>query len=627
MDIEVRQIVAFLREHEPWSSLPAGVVDGLAPRLRMRYFRRGTTLLAEGSPNDTVLVIRSGVVDISSGGVLVERAEPGTAVGVSSAASQGPSSFGLVAVEDTLALALEGDVFRTLLTDHEAFAAFFDRDTRRRMSRAVAEQHRADDPSSSVMSVVVGELGDGDRRPPVTATGDLTAREAARLMTDHDVSALLVTAEDQLVGIVTDRDLRTKVVAAGLDTSTPLSSIMTPDPFRISPGARAFEAMLEMTTRRIHHLPITEGGRPVGMVSSGDLVRLERAHPVHLARDIARATDAEQVAALGGRAPALVSGFVHQGASAAEIGRVLTAIADAITTRLLTLLTADVTAERGEAPARWCWLALGSQARHETGLSSDQDHALLIADDAPAGSDDWFADLAQRMQTALVACGYHPCPGNMMATNPRWRLTESQWRQQFLTWLDTPTSEALFHAGTFFDARPLAGDLGLFASLGDLVARVAPVRPRFLTHLAAHAVQRQPPLGFLGNFVVERHGGHTTGIDLKAGGSHAIIEMARVRALAAGVREVSTDRRLAALAGVDRLGSAGATELRDAFEFITLVRLRHQAAQVTAGQTPTNLLDPDDLSRSDRRHLKDAFGIIRSAQTALAMQYSTSGLD
>ncbi|WP_022910633.1 putative nucleotidyltransferase substrate binding domain-containing protein [Aestuariimicrobium kwangyangense] len=637
MEVEVKEIARFLGGHEPWSGLPAATLDDLLPRLRQRYFRRGSVVLAEGQRNDSVFVIRSGVVDITSGGVLVERADVGTAIGVSSATTQTPSAVGLLAVEDTLVLVVPGETFRSLLGSHEPFAAFFDRNTQRRLARAVAEQQHRGDPSSSALNARVGDLGHG--RAPVTASAELSIRRAAEVMTEQQVSALLVTDEERLVGIVTDRDLRTKVVAAGLDPGSPIRTIMTADPVTVSTQTRAFEAMLQMTNRRIHHLPVVHEGRAVGMVSTGDLVRLERAHPVHIAQDVARQSDVDGIAAVAARVPGIVSGYVQQGASADEIGRVLTAIADAISSRLLTLLSQQVTADLGEAPRRWCWLALGSQARYETGLSSDQDHALVVSDEAihpdggtnPEAAADgpdvdplaWYAALAERMEAALAACGYPPCPGRMMASNPRWRLTQTQWRHQFLDWLDTPTSEALFHAGTFFDARPLFGEHTLFDPLQRLVAETAPERPRFLTHLAAHATLRQPPLGFLGNLVVERRGDHSGAIDLKAGGSHAIIELARVHALSAGITEVSTDQRLARLGTPQGLGAPAASELRDAFEFITQVRLRHQAQQVSAGEPPSNLIDPQALSRSDRRHLRDAFGVIRSAQTVLAQRFAT----
>ena len=415
-DAEIPEVTDFLAEHAPFAAVPRADLERLARRLTIRYARRGSRLMSVGRGNDEVFVVRSGAVQITDdNGTLVSRGGEGTAFGTTALGDQ-PSRFDVVAIEDSLLLVLPAPAFRELAAAHTAVEDFFSQQRAARLRHALQTMPHSERQSA----VLQTRLRDLLRREPITTTGDATIREAAQLMAREQVSSLLVVEGDRLVGIVTDRDLRTRVLAAGLDTSAPVNAMMTTDPVTARPDDIAMELILEMTSRNIHHMPVVggDGGTtPLGMLTSTDLMRLERANPIHLVGDVAKAGDLDTLVTLSQRLPRIIDQLVHEDATADGIGRIVTAVGDAIEQRLLHLAEREL----GPSPAAYAWVVLGSQARLEQGPGSDQDNALVLSDDATPDDAPWFEALATFVVDGLVACGYPRCPGDIMATNPRWR--------------------------------------------------------------------------------------------------------------------------------------------------------------------------------------------------------------
>ena len=612
MEPELAEVRDFLAAHEPFSQLPAGVLDALPGRCTMTYHRRGSTIL---DPDDTVealLVVRSGAADVHDrAGGLVERVDVGSSVGVTGLLEAPPYGFRVTAVEDTLVLAVPRAAFEDLLA-HAPVASYFLLQQAHRL-RAAVETVQVADHGGAVLRTQVLDMVSGRI---VSIDPGRTVQQAAALMREEDVSSLLVLDDaGRLAGILTDRDLRARVLAAGLPYTSTVAEVMTPEPCTLPADALAFEALLEMLARDIHHLPVVDrDGRPLGLVTNTDLIRLERSSPLYLVQDVGRQTSTEGLAAVAARLPSIVDTLVTQDASASDISRVVTALADAIHRRLITLAQARL----GPAPSPFCWVVLGSQARHESGLGGDQDTAIILPDSVTPEQADWFADLAAFVTDGLVQCGFPRCPGDVMATNPRWRQSESAWRAIFSEWLEHPTPDALVGAAIFFDMRPLAGDVELCERLRRYVLSRTPQARPFLAHLTKQAVAHQPPLGLFRGLVVEKSGPGRSTLDIKHRGVGPVCEIARVHALSTGSPAVDTRGRLQAASAAGAMGAEAAEDLLDAFEFISYVRLRHQARRVREGAAPDNNVAPDTLSHFEKRTLKDAFGVVRSAQGVLA---------
>ena len=485
------------------------------------------------------------------------------------------------------------------------------------MRGAVASLH----VTSSGGAILKTKVTDIITRPAVSVEASESIRAAASVMSERRVSCLLVMDEGKLVGIVTDRDLRNRVVAAGVDTSLPVSQVMSADPATGSADALAFQILMEMTSRNIHHLPILGcDGTPEGVVTTTDLMRLEQTNPIYLVGDITQATDVAAVAEVSKRLAPVVELLVTQDASAEDIGRIVTAVGDAVERRLLGLAEEHL----GPPPVPYCWVSLGSRARQEQALAADQDNALILDNDVQPEHAAYFEALATFVCDALVECGYPRCPGDVMATNPRWRVPLSQWRAEFTTWLTEPVPDAILRASIFFDMRPVYGDPRLFQKLRKHFLKQAPAARLFLAHLTKRATENEPPLGFFRGFVLEKHGANRATLDIKRGGVGAIVEIARVLALSVGSRAVNTQTRIAAAVDSGALSAERGQDLHDAFEFISYVRLRHQAAQVRADRETDNFVAPDDLSSFEKRHLREAFAIVRSAQSSLSHRYPST---
>ena len=616
MDVELAEIRDFLAQHEPYSTLPAAVLDALPRQLTARYYRRGTTLVAVGQENSITYILRSGAVDIFDElGAFNDKAGPGDSFGMSSVLAGAPMRYTLYASEDSLCLLMEASLFHDLMRTQPTFSQFFLEKQAGRMRAAVQTVHVSDE-GSAIMRTRVRETV---RREPITTNPETSIHDAAVVMTQNNVSALLVMQGSRLVGIVTDRDVRSKVVAAGLDPSAPVRSIMTERPITIDADKLAFEVLVEMTQRKLHHLPVTEEGRLVGMITAGDLMRLEQASPAYLVSQIVNQTTMEGLKATAARVGTVVEHLVAQDATADDIARVITAIADATCRKVINFVEAEI----GHPPAHYCWVALGSQGRLETGLQSDQDNAIILHDAVLPEHRPYFEELARKVVDGLAECGYRRCPGDMMASNPQWNQPLKVWGSYFSRWINEPTPDALLNAQTFFDMRPVYGDNQLFAQLQGAVAKRTPNATRFQTHLATQAQRFQPPLGFFRDFVLEHEGEHLNTLDVKAGGITAIVQMARLFALANGVREVNTLARLRSAASLGALSEENAADLADSFEFINYVRIRHQVRQIRAGQQPDNHIAPSELSSFEKRHLREAFTIIRKMQGALGFTHQT----
>jgi CBS domain-containing protein len=614
LDVELSEIRDFLAEHAPFESLPPEELDTLPSQLRMEYFRRGTSILAKGRENHHLYCLRTGAVDIfDESGTLVERGEAGTCFGSISLLGANPSTFVVTTIEDTLALVMSAETFFRLRREYPDFEHFFDEQRAHRMRGAVNYQQLSQSGTAILKTQARELLG----RELITTSIDSSIRKAAEAMSRGNESALLVMEGDHVVGIVTDRDLRSRVLAAGLDPERQVTDIMTRYPVTGGTDMLAFEILLEMVARNIHHLPILDGGRPVGIVTTTDIMRIEQANPVYFVGDISRQRDVEGIAKVAGRLGSVVESLVSQDASADDIGRIVTAIGDAVERRLLGLAEEQL----GPPPVPYCWVSLGSRARLEQALASDQDNALILSDDVAPEHAAYFEALARVVTDGLVECGYPPCPGEVMATNPRWRQPLAGWRGEFRTWMNHPVPDAILRASIFFDMRPVHGDAHLFAALQEQILADAPAAKRFHAHLVKRAVEKEPPLGFFRGLVVEKFGEHKDHLDIKRGGIGAVVELARVLALSIASPEVNTQSRILAAVSAGALSEDRGENLRDAFEFISYVRLNHQAAQVRAGQYPDNFVAPDDLSSFDKRHLRAAFGIVRSAQAAVAHTY------
>jgi CBS domain-containing protein len=450
-------------------------------------------------------------------------------------------------------------------------------------------------------------------------------------MAEHGVGSIVVLGPAGAPqGILTDRDLRERVLAAGRASDEPVTAVMSAPLVTISPEAFVFEALLEMTRRDIHHLPVVEADRLLGVISSHDLLLLQAAAPLELGRLIQTRTSIDELADAMPELTRATRTLFEQGHSGYEIGRIVSELNDLVIRRVLTLVEEELRAEKvGEPPVPFCWLALGSEGRREQTIRTDQDNALVYADPG-AGVRVWaeryFRLLAERVIAGLIRLGYPPCPGKSMASNPQWCQPLATWRRYFADWVTDPAPQNLLYSSIYFDFRPLTGASELAGALRDEIRTQVRAWRSFPRHLGRLAVSHSPPLGLFGRFVLERKNG-ARGINVKLNAMLLLVNALRAYAIELGLEETNTVERLEAAA---RTGGCftpdEAEDVRGAYETIFHLRLGHQLAQLAAGRHPDNFIDPYALSRSDQRHLKGAFRTIRRLQGKVELRYLTEAL-
>jgi CBS domain-containing protein len=449
------------------------------------------------------------------------------------------------------------------------------------------------------------------KKAPLFIESGATVQQAAKAMQDARVDSILVRTEPP--GIVTDRDLRGRVLAEGLTGDTPVERIMTRPLKTITSDAPCFAALRLMLDENLHHLPVVEEGHIVGVISATDLLVHEGDNPIYLRSILNDLEEPANLQNYGQKVATLVRALFLGGLSALHISQLVSSLNDTLVRRLVYL------AERvlGPPPTPFAWIVFGSEGRLEQTLLTDQDNALIYSDESPSAQS-YFTAFAQRVVDGLIEVGFPPCTGGFMATN--WHKPLAEWRQLFEKWLRLPEPQALLDAAIFFDFRAVAGTL----SLEPLEETVAEAKPHklFLSYMARDAIKFRPPIGFL-----NRLRSDAGRVDLKKGGIGPIVALARVAALAAGSRERSTLERLeVAKASAAMLSREDATNLAEIFPFLFQLRLAQQLRCIQASLPVGHYVRPADLSVFERRHLKEAFVTIKEIQDGVRSMWQLDRL-
>ena len=608
--IEIPEIAQFLRELPGFDHLDDAQVADCARGIDIAYYRQGDDILTTGSENRSLHIIRSGAVELrNDSGEMIARLAEGDCFGFPSLMRQVPARNHSVAMEDALVYHLDADAFAHARRANDDFDTWFIRALSDRLTTHTAAPTFRGVSGQQVRNLVT--------REPVSVVSSTSIRDAAQKMVADRVSAMLISDDSSVTGIVTDRDIRERVVAAGLSGDRPVTDVMTRSPTTLDGDAHAYEAAMVMMQNNIHHLPIMSDGKVLGMVSRSDFMRLETEHPLYLVSDIGRQTTAAGVAKVCKRMPALIIAQIESDTSGELLGKFITIITDTVTRQLLRIAEA----EHGPPPCEFAWVALGSQGRSEQSAKSDQDNALVLSDDATDADDPYFAAIAKVVNDGLDACGYVYCPGEVMASNPKWRRPLSEWKEYFFRWITVPEQKALMHANIFFDLRCIAGKAELVDELKTSITEHARKNEIFLALMARNAISFQPPLGFFRQFVLQKSGEHKNTLNLKLNGIMPIVEIARIRSLAAGELRITTRNRLRAAAQAGEITKTDASNLIDALDFFEKLRIEQQSRQLQGGQPADNHLAPSDLSPLVRQNLKSAFSQVRVSQSALLNRF------
>jgi CBS domain-containing protein len=595
------ETAGFLAPFPPFDQLGRDDLVRVTAAVTVRSYPAGTDILIEdGPPAEELFVIHSGSVELRHQDEVVDILEPGESFGHPSLLTGMAATFTVRAHEDTTCYAIRREQALEVLGRPDG-AIFVARTMRERLTRTGHTVHGLPE----VRTIRVGKL---ITAPPVLCRPERTIQEAASLMSAERVSGLFVSDAGGL-GIVTDTDFRRKVVAGGVSPEAPITTIMSRPLLTVRADRFAADAALDMLYAGVEHLAVTDGrGAVVGLVSAKDLMGLAYWSPFALRAAIFNATSEAALDSATKELPQLFVTLVQAGLKATDIGRVLALNCDAVTSRLLDFAIA----RHGPTPRAWAWLALGSVARRELTLASDQDNALAYADPADPEVDAYFERVAQDVNAGLARAGFGADTSGVLASNTEWRMSESLWVRTFQDCLESPDLSRLVRAVVSFDFRHVAGGLEVTTPLVE-VLRDAREHPRFLARLARTATDAPPALPH--RFFVRRWERHE--VDLKKGGTIPIANLARFHALANGIAISSTLDRLVAAEALGAINKETGQSLREAFAVIYQVRLDHQVQQIRDGLKPNNLIRPEELPPLARAELREAFNAIGRAQQQL----------
>jgi CBS domain-containing protein len=607
-------VVDFLRAHPPFDALAVTDVERVAASAEIEFFLAGSTIFSQSAqPVQHLRVVRAGAVEIVLSDRVLDMLGVGELFGHASMLSGLPPGFAARANEDTLCYRVSEPVARAVLARPESvgFVARSLLAMHATATGAPAPRKPTPDPVNQPVAALI-------RDPPVLCSPETTIRDAAVKMTAAGATAVVIELGESL-GILTDHDLRSRVVAKGLSYDAPASSAMSAPAYTVEPDRLGGDVLLEMLDRGVRHSPVvTASHEIVGVVEASDLLAVETLSSFHLRSAIARADSVEDLTVVAqGLRPAVIA--LHEARTAASsIAAIYSVVLDALTRRLIELALAAA----GTPPAEFSWLALGSQSRRESTPGSDADSAIVwYGDVSETVIRPYLHALATEVADGLRACGIRADTHGATASEVLFVRSIESWRRVARTWIEHPTrQQVLILVSVLVDSRPVWG-IHSGTPVSDTF-RSASTRPELLHLLARFALSHRPPTGFLRGLVVEHDGEHRGRLDLKHGGLLPVVDLARWAGMTAGVTSASTSERLRAAADSDTLPAADVRTLLDAFELFTELRMEHQVEQLRAGIEPDDYVNPTDLSTLARSHLKEAFRAVASVQRRLSAELS-----
>jgi len=640
IEIPNQRMLEFLRSVPPFDTLGASELTHLISQMEMAYVPAGRRIKSKGDRAfQHLYIIQKGsaklsLIDDEGEDLLVDLRGEGDYFGATSLLQDKPAMFDISAHQDLICLMLPAENVRQLVNSYPLFERYFSFSLARTIKavRQTEDFQRPQPIGQSAISLEVFLTGkrvaDIMNKDLLTCAPYISVQSAAKMMARRRVSSIVITGNGlSPLGIVTDNDLRTKVLAAGLSPEVSVAGIMSQPVQTVSPDADAFEALLAMSRHGVSLLVVVEGDHMVGIISEHDLQMEAGSSPIQVIGEIRRTTSLETLMGMRNKIDSVLEMMLRQGGPVKQLVALVTELNDRLTIRILELVEGEMERDGfGKPPVPYGWLAFGSEGRKEQTLHTDQDNALFFAskpDCDAAESKEWFLQFAQRVVAYLVRSGIPECPGGIMASNPEWCQPEDRWLDTFLGWIKDPSPHPLLMASIFFDFRPIYAGTSFPYLLEDQLLKAIRKSGLFIRFLAKNALVNRPPLGLLKRFVVEKSGEHKNQFDLKQRGLTPVVDAARVLSLSLGIKTQNTHDRLAEISRVGIIDSNFHADLREAYEFLIYLQISRHLDALARGQAPDNFLDPASLNGLQRKMLKESFAVVRRLQETIEFRFQT----
>ncbi len=631
------RIADFLKEHPPFHFFDRKRLLELAGCAVVQYRPKGEVIFRQGEmPGQQVYIVREGAIDLfheeTGTRELVDQCDEGEMFGLRPLLAEDAYALTAEAAEESLLYAIPVETFRMAAEKSPKvllyIASNFASGWQRRHTPASKGKIFLDKDPQQRDAFQLLEIQSLERsKAPVTCPPHHTIREAAEIMTEKEVgSIIVVNSQSHPMGIVTDKDLRKKAATGRTPLDAPIQSIMSSPVITAHPSITVADVQMRMVRHKIHHLCLTEDGSDatpvVGVLTEHDLLVVQGNNPAVFLREIKRAAGATELRHIRERAEQLLEKYIRQEVAIAYIASIMSEVNDALIQRVIQLCEKEMEVEGRQAPPiRFCWLTLGSEGREEQLLRTDQDNALVFEDTPEAlypATKEHYLSLSRKVTAMLEECGFEYCPAEMMASNPQWCMSLSEWKAQFSRWILEPDPKSVMLCTVFFDYRPVYGLAGLAQELTAHIFSVIGKEEIFLAFLAKNALENPPPLTFFRDIMVERSGEHRHEFDIKARAMMPLTDAARVLALQNNIAGINnTFRRFEELSRREEQNRELYEQAADAYETLMRFRTMQGLKQGNSGR----YFNPSELSKMERILLRNSFRPIQDLQSLLKTRF------
>jgi CBS domain-containing protein len=618
--------IDFLKASPPFQDLDQAALEELANTIVEESYVRGAPIIASDDPGGSpVRIIKKGAVKVTipfgrNDETLIDYRGEGEIFGYLALLTGDKLRGGIVFLEDTICYRIERRTVLRLLQHHAAFARQFFITF---LNKYVAKPHRElgkkklfyGGGDRLLFTTPVGELA---TRALVTASEDISIREATEIMTKQQISSLvLLNALGFPAGIITNKDLRDKVVSKGRDTGQPVKRIQSLSLVKAEAGELCIEALFKMIHYNIHHLLVLDNGRLKGIITTHDLMKLQGASPISIVREIEERQSLEELISPARKSQDLVGHFLQEGVKATHILRIITAIDDRLLGKLLELTQKKL----GTPPLPYCFLSLGDSGRQEQAFLSFQNSALIYADPSTPNQEmeakNYFLHFSSLAVETLEQMGVALATCQGSANTPVWCQSSLSWEKTFSEWIGRTDASSVETSLHFFDFRSLYGESRLADELREAIRVRLQADPKFFGAMAMTILKTSPPLDVFRNFIVEQKGKYSGHFDFEKKGIKPLVDIIRLLALENGVRETSSLERLQALKTHSPLIRDLGQELEYSFELIFGLWLQLRYDQVRQGLPAHPYLNPERLHSLEKKALQEAFSLISKVQDLL----------
>ena len=632
MNTIAERIYDFLKNFPPFSLLSREELFTISKHVKVIYLENDSHVFkTNDSLQNHFYIVKDGAIGLfRDENILVDKCDEGDIFGLRALVRNDYYRLNAKALEESIIYSISSELLEAIINHNtqanKYLMASFVTNTRNPYATEHNEALFANDKNLNNDITSFTEVQSAEySKDPVTCSPNTIIKDAAQIMTQKRVGSIIITESDKPLGIITDKDLRTKIATGLFSINDTVTQIMSSPVITYPEHITVAEAQIAMLQHRITHLCITEDGTPEtvlkGILSEHDIIVIRGNNPSVLVKEIKRAQNAETLKYIRSKAQNLLQRYLEQGIPIAFISKIISAINDTITKRVIAISISEM----NEAPpTAFGWMALGSQGRKEQLLLTDQDNALVFEDVEETHynyTKQYFLDLSKRINDKLNTVGFEYCPAEMMASNPKWCLSVSEWKQQFNSWITQPDQDKIMLCTIFFDFDLIYGDKALIHKMSESIFEAIDSYEIFLNFLGLNALKNPPPLSFFRQFVVEHSGEHKNEFDLKARAMMPLVDAARVLILSKNITDCnSTVLRYEKMAEIEPQNKELYLSCANAFKIL----LRFRTVDGLKDKDSGRFLDLKTLNKADRLKLKSCFKPIKDVQELISTRFRLS---